>query len=145
MAFMAAALPYISAGIGVASTIGQANAQDKIANIEADQLQKQSIADTASAVQDSKMERRRAEMLKSRVTALAAKSGSSGGDVNQAISDIDQQGEYNSLAALYSGATSSNSKKYAAETARARGASQKSSGYMNAGSTILSAMDKQYG
>lgn len=145
MAFIATALPYISAGVSVASTIGQANANEKIAQIEADQLKEQSISDTASAVQDAKHERRRAEQLKSRVTALAAGSGSSGMDIERTISDIDQQGEYNSLAALYSGATSANSKKYAAEATRARGASQKSSGYMNAGSTILSAMDKQYG
>lgn len=145
MAFMAAALPYITAGVSIASTIGQANAQEQIAEIEADQLAKQALADTAQSVQDAKFERRRAEQLKSRVTALAAKSGTSGLDIDRAISDIDEQGEYNALAALYSGGTSASSKRYAASAARARGQSQKTSGYMDAGSTILSSMDNMYG
>ena len=142
MAWFAAVLPYATAGMSVASTIGTANAQEQMAKIEADQLEKQSIADTASAVQDAKFERRRAEQLKSRVTALAAKSGSSGPDIDRTISDIDEQGEYNSLAALYSGATSASSKRYAAQAAKARGASQKTSGYLDASSTILGSMDK---
>ncbi len=145
MAFMAAALPYITAGMAVASSIGQADAASKIAGIEADQLNKQSIADTAMAVQDAKFEKRRAEALTSRAAALAAKSGTSGPDIDRAIADIDQQGEYNSLAALYSGATSSASKRYAAQAAQAKGASQKSSGYMNAGTTILGTIDNAYG
>ncbi len=145
MAFMAAALPYITAGMSVASTIGSASAQEKIAGIEARQLEKQAIADTAQSVQDAKFERKRSEQLQSRVTALAASSGASGLDIDRAISDIDQQGEYNSLAALYSGATSSASKRYAAQAATARGKSQKSSGYANSAATILSSMDKMYG
>lgn len=145
MAWMAAVLPYATAAVSVASTIGQADAAEQIAKIEADQINKQSIADTAMAAQDAKAERRKAEQLKSRVNALAAKSGASGLDIDRTISDIDSQGEYNSLAALYSGATSSASKKYAAQTAIARGKSQKASGYMNAGSTILSSMDNIYG
>ena len=142
---MAAALPYITAAASIGSTIASANAQEKIAEIEADQLEKQAIADTATSIQDAKQERRRAEMLQSRVRALAAKSGTSGMDINRAISDIDEQGQYNALAALYSGSTSASSKKYAAAAARARGASQKASGYMDAGGTILSTSMDQYG
>jgi hypothetical protein len=145
MAWFAAALPYISAGVSVASTIGQASAQEQMAEIEAAQLRKQSIADTASSVQDAKQEKRKSEILKSRVTALSAKSGSSGMDVDRIISDIDEQGEYNSLAALYSGQTSASSKRYAADVAVARGKSQKQSGYFDAASTIMGSMDKQWG
>lgn len=141
MAFMATALPYITAGVSVASTIADANTQEKIAEMEAEQLKKQSIADTAMSIQDAKIEKRRAEELKSRAIAIAAKSGTSGADIDRAISDIDQQGQYNALAALYSGATSASSKKYAASAAKARGKSQKSSGYTDAAGTILSTMD----
>lgn len=145
MAFMAASLPYITAGMSIASSIGQADASEKIAGIEAAQLNKQAVADTAQSVQDAKFERHRAELLKSRATSLAAKSGTSGPDIERAIADLDQQGEYNSLAALYSGATSSASKRYAAQAAQAKGQSQKTSNYFNAGTTILGAMDKYYG
>ena len=145
MAWFAAALPYITAGVSVAQTIGTANAQEQMADIEAAQLQKQAVADTAQSVQDAKFEKRRAEQLQSRVTALAAKSGTSGADIDRAISDIDEQGEYNSLAALYSGSTSASSKRYAAKATRARGQSQKQSGYFDAGTTILGSMDNIYG
>ena len=144
MAFIGAALPYITAGMSVASTIADANTQEKIAGIQAQQLEDQSIADTAMAVQDAKNERKRSQLLQSRVTALAAKSGM-GQDVDRTLSEIDQQGSYNSLAALYSGATSATSKKYAATAAKATGKSRAASGYMDAGSTILSTLNKQYG
>lgn len=148
MAFMAglpALLPYISAGMSLISTIGGSGSQEQIANIEAEQYERQALADTAQSVQDAKFERRRAEQLKSRVTALAGKSGTSGLDIDRAISDIDEQGEYNALAALYSGSTSAASKRYAASAAKARGKSSKSSGIMDMGSTILGAMDQFYG
>jgi hypothetical protein len=145
MAFMVAALPYITAGMAVGQSIAQGNVAKAAAKIQADQLEKQSIADTAAAVQDAKTERKKAEQLKSRVTALSAKSGASGNDIDRVISDIDVQGEYNSLAALYSGSTAAASKKYAAQAARSYGASEKASSYANAASTILSTMDKQYG
>lgn len=142
MAWMAAALPYITTAVSVGSTIGQANAQEQIAQIEADQLRKQSIADTAAAVQDAKNERRRAEQLKSRAIVAAAKSGTSGVGIENIISDIDEQGEYNALAALYSGQSSASSKRYAATATEARGRSQKQSGYLSSGATILGAIDK---
>jgi hypothetical protein len=145
MAFMAAALPYISAGMAVATTMADANTKERLAEIEADQLEKQAIADTAMSVQQAKGERKRAEELKSRALALAAKSGHSGSDIDKVVSDIDQQGEYNALAALYSGSTASASKKYAAAASRAYGSSAKASGYADAGGTILGAMDTYYG
>lgn len=145
MAFLASALPYITAGVQVASSIGQANAASQIADIEARQLEQQANADLAAGVQEAKYERRRAEQLASRATALAAKSGTYGPDIDRAIADINEQGEYNALAALYSGNTASSSKRYAATAARASGASGKTSGYARAGSTILSAMEKKYG
>lgn len=144
MAQMAVYLPYIAAAASIGSTIVNASAQEEIAQIESAQLKKQAIADTAMSIQDAKQEKRRSEFLQSRVTALAAKSGTSGLDIDRAISDIDEQGQYNALAALYSGATSASSKKYAASAAIARGKSQINSGYLDAAGTILSTMD-QYG
>ena len=51
MAFMAAALPYISAGASIGASIGQGNAQAQVQRIKAKQLKKQAIADEANAVQ----------------------------------------------------------------------------------------------
>lgn len=141
---MAPTLQYLAAGVSIASTIGQASAAEQMAGIEAAQLKKQAIAETASSIQEAKMERMRAQQLSSRVTALSAQSGASGGDINRVLSDIDKQGEYNSLAALYSGATAAASKRYAADVTVAQGKSEKTSGYLKAGATILGTMDKYY-
>ena len=145
MAAMALTLQYVAAGVSIASTISQANSAEQMAGIEAKQLRQQAISDTAASVQDAKAERLRAQQLSSRVTALSAQSGASGGDINRVLADIDAQGEYNSLAALYSGSTAAATKRYAAEATIAQGKSERSSGYLKAGATILDIADKYYG
>jgi len=147
MAFMAAALPYISAAATIGSSIGQANAQEQIGEIQARQLRKQAIAEEASAVQTAKFERKKAEHLSSRVKALAAASGSSVSsvDIQNTLSDIDEQGEYNALAALYSGQTASDSKQYAATVAQSRGKQAKQGAYASSGGTILDFAANKYG
>ena len=146
MAFMAGALPYISAAASIGSALGQGEAQNQIANIQAQQLRKQSLADKAEAVQTAKFERQKKDFLLSRVTALAASSGADVSSVNiqNSLSDIDEQGEYNALAALYSGYSSADSKSYAADVAVSQGKQAKASGYASAGSTILSTADDQF-
>lgn len=139
MAWLAAAAPYISAGVGVAQTVAQGNTQERIAEIEARQQREQGLADMAEAQQTATQERKRASFLKSRATALAAASGTSVDSPNVAdtIADIDAQGQYNSLAALYSGSTSASSRNYAASLAKARGKSAKAGSYYQAGATVL--------
>jgi hypothetical protein len=147
MAFMAAALPYVSAAATIGTTIGQASAQEKIADIQARQLRKQAIADEASAVQTAKLERKKAIHLQSRVQALAAASGTevSSVDVQNTLSDIDEQGEYNALAALYSGYSSAGSKRYAATTAESQGKQAVQGAYASSGATILDLAATKYG
>ena len=146
MAFMAAALPYISAAATIGTSIGNANAEQRVADIRAAQLKKQSIADKAEAVQTAKYERKKSEQLQSRVMALAASSGSAieSPDIQNALSDIDEQGEYNALAALYSGFSSANSKSYAADVETSSGKAAKASGYQSAAGTILDFAANKY-
>lgn len=147
MAFMATALPYISAAATVGTTIGNANAEERIADIQAAQIKKQSIADKAEAVQIAKIERKKAEHLQSRVKALAAASGASVSsvDIQNALSDIDEQGEYNALSALHSGYSSAASKQYQANVVRASGKSAKQSGYTSSAGTILDFSSQNFG
>ena len=146
MAFIAATLPYISAAATIGTSIGNANAEQRVADIRAAQLKKQSIADKAEAVQTAKYERKKSEQLQSRVMALAASSGSAieSPDIQNALSDIDEQGEYNALAALYSGFSSANSKSYAADVATSSGKAAKASGYQSAAGTILDFAANKY-
>ena len=141
---MAPLLPYIAAAASVGSAIGQGNAQNEIGKIQADQLNKQAIAAEADAVQAAKYERAKAKLVASRATSVAAASGSAiaSQDIQNLLSDIDQQGEYNALAALHSGYSSSDSRKYAASVAKYEGASAQSQSMYSAGSTILGTMDK---
>ena len=147
MAFIAPALPYITAGATIASSVGQADAEQQMAEIQAAQLRKQSIASEAEAVQTAKHERRKAKLLQSRVIALSASSGSavSSLDIQNTLSDIDERGEYNALAALYSGTTAAGSKRYQADVASASGKQAKASGYGKAGATILDFSAEKYG
>ena len=147
MAFLAAALPYITAGLSIGQTIGQANTAEQLAQIEADQLKKQAVADTAASVQTAKQERRRAELLNSRVRALAAASGTSlaSPDIQNTLAEIDQQGEYNALAALHAGATSAQSQRFAAKTARGRGSRAQAQAASAVGGTILDFVETRYG
>ena len=147
MAFMAAALPYISAAASIGTALGQGQAESDIARIQAGQLEKQAVADEANAVQTAKFERRKAEMASSRVRAVASAGGSdvSSVDIQQVLSEIDEQGEYNALASIYSGQTSAASKRYAAAVAMAEGAQAKRSGMFKVGGTILGTIENIYG
>lgn len=137
------ALSYIAMAASLSSTLTQGQTQEKIASIQASQLKKQAIADTADSVQTAKLERKKAALLSSRVTALAAASGSavSSVDIQNSLSDIDEQGEYNALAALYSGQTAASSKRYQARVTEYEGAAAVSQSKLKAGATILSTMN----
>ena len=150
MAWMAAIGGYATAAstiIGVGSSLGQANAAEQMANIRANQLRKQGIAEKAQAVQVAKYERKKADMMISRATALAAKSGTEVNSVGvqNVLSDIDAQGEYNALAALSSGFSSAQSKDYQAQVEVASGKQAQASGKMAAAGTILSYAENRYG
>lgn len=144
MAFIGPLMPYIVAGASVASSIAEGSAAQAVGKIEADQLNRKAIADEAQAVQTAKFERRKAEVVTSRAKAVAAASGSSvaSQDIQNLLSDIDQQGEYNALAALHAGYSSADSKRYAAKVAVYEGNAAMTQSMLSAGATILGAMDK---
>lgn len=147
MAAIAAGLPYITAAVSIGGTIGSATAQQQSAEIQAQQLEKQSVADMAEAVQEARRERKRAELLTSRAVAVAAASGFdvSSVDVQNTISDINEQGEYNALAALYSGARRSESRRYAATVAQGEGRQAATQGTFSSVATILDTASDLYG
>lgn len=150
MAWFAAAAPYImAAGAAVSAygTIAQGNANEAMAKLQASQLRKQALADEAQSQIIASEERKKADYLQSRVQALAGASGTGMDSPNivNTMADIDEQGAYNALAALYSGTTSARSKNLAANLAIAEGRSSRRSGNMQAGSTILTSAGGWYG
>lgn len=150
MAWFAAAAPYImAAGAAVSAygTIAQGNANEAMGRLQAAQLRKQALADEAQSQIIASEERKKADYLQSRVQSLAGASGTGMDSPNivNTMADIDEQGAYNALAALYSGTTSARSKNLAARMAEIEGKSSKRSANMQAGSTILTSAAGWYG
>lgn len=146
MGWIGAAAPYIQAAgaaVAAASTIAQGNVQEQMGKIRAQQLREQALADQAESQQLAKQERKKAAFLNSRVRALTAASGTGldSPNVVNTMADIDEQGAYNALAALYSGNTSARTKRLAAQMAAYEGKTQKSQSYARAAGTILSSGD----
>jgi len=142
MAFLAAAAPYMQAAgaaVAVGSTIAQGNIQEQTAAIRAKQLREQGLADQAESQLVAREESKKAEYLTSRVRALTGASGTGFDSPNvvDTIGDIDEQGAYNALAALYAGKSSARSKRLAANMAIAEGKSAKTQSRASAFSTIL--------
>jgi hypothetical protein len=153
VAWVGAAAPYLQAAgaaVGAASTIAQGNAQEKMAEIRARQLRQQALADQAESQVVAREERKKAEYLNSRVKALTGKSGTGFDSPNviNTMADIDEQGSYNALAALYSGTTSARSKNLAAQMSQFEGKQSKNNSFARAAGTIMSSGDgfaKRYG
>jgi hypothetical protein len=142
MAWLAAAAPYLQAAgaaVAVGSTIAQGKASEQMAKLEAVQLREQGLADQAQSQTEAREERSRANLLQSRVRALTGKSGTGFDSPNvvNIMSDIGAQGEYNALAALYSGNTSARTKRLAGKMATAQGKHNKGQSYARAAGTIL--------
>ena len=134
---MAAAIPYIGLALSVGGTIAQGAQQEQALNLQQRQLNEQAKTDVALSQLDAREERKRAEFLQSRLRALAGVSGTSidSPDIQKQEAEIDAQGAYNSLAALYSGRSSARTKRLAARS-RTYDSSQT---YLRAAGQVISA------
>lgn len=122
-------------GVGAVAA-GHAAAQD--AKFTAGQLEQQAEEDIAVAQRRAGKARRERELVLSSVLAKSAAEGdASGASVTNIMEGIEQQGEYNELAEMYSGYSSSAKKYAAASSSRARGRAKTTAGYLGAvGSTM---------
>ena len=150
MAWFMAAAPYIAAAgtaVSVYGTIAQGNVNEQLANMQAKQMREQALSDQAESQVIAQQERKKADYLQSRVKSLAAASGTGMDSPNivNTMADIDEQGAYNALSALFSGQTSARSKNLAARMTVAEGKAGKRSANMKAGSTILTSAASWYG
>ena len=131
------------------ATIAHGSIQSEMATLQARQLRDQAVAAEAESVIIAKGERKKAELLSSRAKALAAASGTGMDSPNtiNTLADIDERGAYNALAALYTGKTSSRSKRIASAFKDVESSNIKLQSFMDAGSTVLSGIDawKRYG
>lgn len=138
MAFLAAAAPYVALASTAASVYGQyESGRAAKANQEtiAIQQEKSGKAAQAEAQREALYERKKANYAASRALAVSAASGA-GADYG-AVADLQAEGDYRVLSALYAGDTDAELARYAAGSSRRRGSALRRGSYLNAASTIL--------
>jgi hypothetical protein len=127
--------------LGAAGLSSAANSQRRSSNFEAAQMEQQAGQDRASAQRQAAEERRRARFAQSRALAVSAASGGAAdpGALN-ILGDLEAEGEYRALSALYEGEESARGLATGAAARRYEGASARRSGQLSvltAGSTLL--------
>lgn len=147
---MAQAIPAVLAVAGSAlsagGTIIGANAEAKELRRQAAQLEAQAGNDRASAQRAAMEERRKGRFASSRALALAAASGAGADDpsVINALADLEGEGEYRALTAMYEGETEAQGKEAQAKANRRGARATKTAGLIKAGGTILSTGSSMY-
>ena len=126
----------------VLSSVGavqQGNAQKKAANYQAAQREQQAGQDRATSQRQAIGQRKQANLVASRTRANAAASGGGAFDPNvvDILGDIEGQGEYNALSALFNGEERARGMEMQASAARYQGRQAQTAGYTKAASTLL--------
>lgn len=125
---------------GVGSIVS-GNSQAKQLKSEAKQLERNAGLERATSQRQSIEERRQAELASSRALALAAASGGGADDptVVNTIADIEGEGEYRALTALYNGDQSARGMEDEAAARRKEAKNIKRASIFKAVGSVLSA------
>jgi len=117
-----------------------ANAEAKDLRSQARQLDALAMSDRASSQRRSIEERRGARLAQSRAVALAGASGAGTDDpsVVNLVADLEGEGEYRALTALYEGETEARAKEAQATANRKAAKATKTAGLMKAAGSVLS-------
>lgn len=143
MAQLAVFIPYI---IAAAGTLLQGKSAQKAGESEAAQLE--SIAGQTRAASQREManQRRSARYAQSRALAVAAASGAGASDptVVNLIGELEGEGEYGALAAMYEGEERARNLEFGAAMARKQGKAAMGASAFSAGTTLLSGGSSWY-
>lgn len=147
--FLAAAVPYIAAATTAVSAVSQYNAgqeQKRQAGIIAQQQQEQGKREMASAILQSNEERKKTRYLKSKALARAAASGAGASDptIENIMTGIDTEGEYNAMMALSNGSYLSTGRQRQASATLNEGAAAARAGTVGAVTTALNGASSWY-
>lgn len=141
-----AALPVIAAvaaiggaGISAAGSIQQGNQARRLGNYQAAQLNQQAGQDQATAQRVAEGQKLQADLAASRAKTLIGAGGGKISDptVVDILGDIQGQGEYNSMSALFNGTERANNANDQAAAARYSGNQAFQAGQIKAGSDVL--------
>lgn len=132
-----------STAVSVASSVEAGKSADRRAQFEAEQLEDNAKASNAMAQREAIEERRRVRLAQSRVQALAGGSGLDAGIVDL-DSDLEEEGEYRAMTALYDGGQRATSYSNQASATRYEGKQAKRAAAMKAAGTALSSASSMY-
>ncbi len=135
----------LSAGGAAISGIGaiqSGNAQNAAAQYQAAQLEAAGKAETAASQRKAEEDRRQTRMMQSRARAVGAASG--GGIDLELAGDIEADGEYRALTALWEGAEAAKGRNAQAAASRFEGKAAKKAGYLKGASKAFSGAASLY-
>ena len=137
---MAQALLAVGAGVNAVGTVIGGKSEAKQLKSEARQLERNAGLERATSQRQSIDERRQAELASSRALALTAASGGGADDptVVNIISDLEGEGEYRALTALYNGEQSARGMEDEATARRKEAKNVKRASLFKAAGSILS-------
>lgn len=146
---MAQAIPFAlmaaSTALSVGGTIIGANAEAKQLRGEAEQLDSMAGQDRASSQRRAVEARRQSRLLQSRALAVAAsQGGASDPTVVNILANLEGEGEYRALTALYEGEEEARSKEAQAKARRKEAKNVKKGALISAGAQILQAGSTMY-
>lgn len=142
-----AAIPAITGtGVGTALTVGSTllstvgaiqsgNAANAAAQFEAKQMDQRALAEQAASQREANEERRQKELVLSRARAVGAASG--GGVDYDLMGDIEEEGEFRALTAMWGGDERAAGLRMQADSRRVEGQSRKRASRIQAGATLL--------
>lgn len=144
MAALAAALPYISAGVGALSALSQGNNAKSVADATAARLRRQAGQEQAvsqNKAQGTILENR---LVSSRAQAVLSSSGAdaSGPGAEKLLSDLAAEGEYRVQADLYGGNARAARLQDEANVTSYEGKIAKQASYTNAAASFADAIGR---
>lgn len=145
---MAQALMLIGAGISVAGTLSQGKMAQQSARMQAAQLAESAKVEEANAQRAAGEERRQSRLMQSKARAIGAASGA--GEYEGLVEQIDAEGEYRALFALYNGQQAATGVRNQSVMTEWEGDQARTASNVNAASTIMNAgsqmtMAQKYG
>lgn len=161
---MAAVAPYLAVVSTVAQVAGAmqegnaareaGRAAQQAAEFQAKQMEQRAGQERAASQRAAEEQKRRAQLVSSRAQALAAASGAGALDptVVDMLGDLEGEGQYRALTALYAGEeratgleTGAAAARYEGEIAKRRGDAARRGSLIKAGGTLLSGASKFFG
>lgn len=138
IALLSVAVAAVGTGYSIHSSIEQGEMAKDAADFNAAVAENDALAAAQQSQYEADQISRRNRIIIGKQRAAYAKSGVSGGSMWDVMYESYQQGELDRMAALYSGAVATNRNRSQGQLSRLEGKNARATGYLRAGSALLS-------